>query len=54
MIVGFGTEKPIAHNLSMIFNPSLRIYLSSINNTAPVKSYPYFWSLNAGLRYYFN
>jgi hypothetical protein len=54
MIVGIGTEKKISHNLSLIINPSLRISLNSINNTAPVKSYPYSWGLNAGLRYYIN
>lgn len=54
MIIGFGTEKHLARKLSMILNPSLKICLSSINNTAPVKSYPYVWGMNAGLRYYFN
>lgn len=54
IIIGLGTIKTINHNLSLIINPSLRICLSSINNSAPVKSYPYSWGLNAGLRYYFN
>lgn len=54
MIIGFGTEKHLARKLSMILNPSLKICLSSINHTAPVKSYPYVWGMNAGLRYYFN
>lgn len=54
MIVGIGKEKYITPHLSMILNPSLRINLTSINNTAPVKSYPYIWGLNAGLRYYFD
>ena len=54
MIVGFGTEKHLTRKLSMIVNPSLMICLSSINKTAPVKSYPYVWGLNAGLRYYFD
>jgi hypothetical protein len=54
MILGLGTEKPVSHNLSIIVNPTLKVNLSSINNKAPVKSYPYSWGLNAGLRYYFN
>lgn len=54
IILGFGTEKPVSHNLSIILNPTLKVHLSSMNNTAPVKSYPYVWGLNAGLRYYFN
>jgi len=54
MIVGLGAEKPLTHNLSIIVNPSLKLHLSSMNNRAPVKSYPYAWGLNFGLRYYFN
>ena len=54
MIVGLGTEKSVFRNLSLIVNPSFKIFLSSINKTAPVKSYPYVWGLYAGLRYYFN
>ena len=53
MIIGFGTEKPLAKRLSLILNPSLKICLTTINNTAPVKSYPYSLGLSAGLRYYF-
>jgi hypothetical protein len=54
LTVGLGKEKYITRQLSIIVNPSVRINLTSLNNTAPVKSYPYSWGLNAGLRYYFD
>jgi len=54
MIIGLGKEKYITRQLSVLINPSVRINLTSINNTSPVKSYPYSWGLNAGLRYYFD
>ena len=52
--VGLGKEKYIARQLSLTIIPSLRINLTSLNYTSPVKSYPYSWGLNAGLRYYFD
>jgi len=54
MTVGIGKEKYITRQLSILINPSLRINLTALNTTAPVKSYPYAWGLNAGLRYYFD
>lgn len=54
LTVGLGKEKYITRQLSILVNPSVRINLTSLNNTAPVKSYPYSWGLNAGLRYYFD
>jgi len=54
MTVGVGKEKYITRQLSILLNPSIRINLTSLNNTAPVKSYPYSWGLNAGMRYYFD
>ncbi|HKK41221.1 MAG TPA: outer membrane beta-barrel protein [Bacteroidales bacterium] len=52
--IGFGSERQITDRLSVLINPSFRMLLSSLNNIAPVKSYPYAWSINAGVRYYFN
>ncbi len=54
MNLGLGKEIYIARQLSLIINPSLRINLTAQNKTSPVKSYPYSWGLNAGLRYYFD
>ncbi len=54
MTIGLGKEKYIARQISLIINPSIRINLTSLNNTSPVRSYPYSWGLNAGLRYYFD
>jgi hypothetical protein len=54
MIAGFGIDKPLTSKLSLIINPTLKIYLTSINKVAPVKSFPYYLGLNIGLRYYFN
>jgi hypothetical protein len=52
--LGLGKEKHITRQLSLLINPSLRINLTSLSNTSPVKSFPYSWGLNAGLRYYFD
>jgi len=54
MNAGIGKEKYITRQLSILVNPSVRINLTALNTTAPVKSYPYSWGLNAGLRYYFD
>jgi len=54
MTAGIGEEKYITRQLSVLINPSVRINLTSLNKTAPVKSYPYSLGLNAGLRYYFD
>jgi hypothetical protein len=54
MTVGLGKEKYITRQLSVLINPSVRINLTTLNNVAPVKSYPYSLGLNAGLRYYFD
>jgi hypothetical protein len=54
MTLGIGKEKYITRQLSVLVNPSVRVNLTSLNKTAPVKSYPYSLGLNAGLRYYFD
>lgn len=54
LTAGIGKEKYITQQLSILINPSFRVNLTSLNNIAPVKSYPYSWGLNAGLRYYFD
>lgn len=54
MTAGLGKEKYLTRQLSILINPSVRINLTALNTTAPVKSYPYSWGLNAGLRYYFD
>ncbi len=53
MMFGLGLRQAINKNMSIIINPTLRISLTTLNNQAPVKSYPYAMGLNAGLRYYF-
>jgi hypothetical protein len=54
MTIGLVKEKFITRQLSILLNPSVRINLTSLNNSVPVKSYPYSWGLNSGLRYYFD
>jgi hypothetical protein len=54
MTVGACKEEYITRQLSVLINPSVRINLTSLNTTAPVRSYPYSLSFNAGLRYYFD
>ncbi len=54
MKIGLGKEKYLTRQLSVLINPSVRINLTSLNKTVPVKSYPYSLGLNAGLRYYFD
>ena len=52
LIVGTTVERPIIKNLKLVITPSLRINLLALNNTSPVKAFPYSWGIHAGLRYY--
>ncbi len=53
IIIGLGFRQAINKNMSFIINPAFRASLTTLNDQATVKSYPYTVGLSAGLRYYF-
>ncbi len=53
LTVGLGFQQLITKNMSIIINPAIRYALSTLNNQAPVKAYPYAIGLQTGFRYKF-
>jgi hypothetical protein len=49
--LGIGREFTLRNKLSLIINPGINLYLTSINNDATVKSYPFTLGLQVGLKY---
>ena len=49
--LGIGREFSLRNKFSLVINPGINIYLTSINNDATVKSYPFTIGLQAGLKY---
>ena len=49
--LGIGREFTLRNKFSLVINPGINLYLTSINNDATVKSYPFTIGLQAGLKY---
>jgi hypothetical protein len=49
--LGIGREFTLRNKFSLVINPGINFYLTSINNDATVKSYPFTIGLQAGLKY---
>ncbi len=49
--LGIGREIPLNNNFSLIIQPSINLFITSINDKASVKSYPFSIGLQTGLRY---
>lgn len=49
--LGIGREFTLRNKFALVINPGINLYLTSINNDATVKSYPFTIGLQAGLKY---
>jgi subtilisin family serine protease len=52
-IVGLGLEYSVSKHLNLSLEPTFRYYLSSINQSSIIRSYPYSIGVFTGLRYSF-
>ncbi len=50
LIIGSGKEFPIFKTYKFVFQPSFRIFLTSINDKNSVKTYPYSYFLHLGIK----